>query len=133
VVPVARELVKKLDAERERQGLTKEQLAQRCKLSGASMRRLFSSEVHDVKVSTLAKIATALGASLDLSTIADGAPPTLRPMLMERLRRRSLAERLSGQTGLDTSDIEHALHNLTLSPTERLVRRFRGKHVPDRR
>ena len=129
MVSAARELVEKLDAERERQGLTKEQLARRCGLPGASVRRLFSEEVCDVKVSTLEKIAKALGASLELSTITDGVPPSLRPMLVERLRRRSLAERLGQQTGLDVGDIEHALHNLTLSPTERLARRFRGKHV----
>lgn len=64
---------------------------------------------------------------IEFKTIDAGVPRAHRKLLMERIRRRSLAERLGKRTGLDAGDIEHALFNLTLSPDERLRRRFRGR------
>lgn len=85
-----------------------------------------------MKLSTIIKIATALGAAVELKMVDADVPRAHRKLLMERLRRQSLAERLGKKTGLDKGDIEHSLFNLTLKPTERLARRFRGKHLLDR-
>jgi|SRR5579863_1922966 transcriptional regulator with XRE-family HTH domain len=129
----AHDFIADLNAERERHGITKEQLAKRCGIPGASMRRLFTRGASDVKMSTVEKIADALGISIELKKVDSDVSPKHRGMLMERIKRRSLAERLADQSGFDVGDIEHSLYNLTLTPTERLMRRFRGKHVLERR
>jgi transcriptional regulator with XRE-family HTH domain len=120
------DLVGVFDEERVRQGLTKKQLADKCQMSDASMRRLLSSRGVDVKLSTLKKIASALGATIVVSKIDVEMNEEQSRHLIERLRRMRLSERLAEQSDLDASDIEHALYNLTLTPSDRLARRFRN-------
>ncbi len=117
-------MVRDLDDERQRQGLTKEQLARKCGMLSTSVRRIFSANDPDVKVSTLNKLASALGATLQIKKVDVGLDAQQSRHLINRLRRRSLAERLAKKSGLDAGDIEHALFNLTLTPTQRLVRRL---------
>jgi transcriptional regulator with XRE-family HTH domain len=113
-----------LDEERTRQGLTKKQLADKCGMSDASMRRLLSSAGSDVKLSTLKKIATVLGATIQISKIDNDLDPEQGQHLIDRIRRVRLSERLAEQSGLDAGDIEHALYNLTLPSSDRLGRRL---------
>lgn len=126
-------IIRQLDEERRRQGLTKAELARRCRLPATTLRRLFSSKISDVKMSTVEKITKVLGAEVELRKIDAGLPADLGRELMERVNRRHLAERLAGRTGHDAGDIEHALYNLTLSPIEQMRRRFRGRQVHQRR
>ena len=90
-----------------------------------SIRRLFASKNPDVKLSTLNKIALALGADLQVARVDSGLDAEQSSYLLERLRRVRLAERLAAKSGLDASDIEHALFNLALTPCERLARKLR--------
>lgn len=121
------EILATLDRERERQLMTKEQLAGRCGMSGAAVRRLLGGKRMDVRLSTLRKVASALGAEITVETIDRDLDAGEARLLVDRLGRRNVAERLARGSGLDAGDIEHALHNLTLLPEERLRRRFRGR------
>ena len=133
-MPATKAMIRGLDDERRRQGLSSAELARLSGLPESSIRRLFSSKkVSDVKVSTVAKIATVVGAELALKKIDDDLPPEVGRLVVERVKRRRLAERLAARGGHDPGDVEHALYNLTLAPSERLARRFRGRHVLDRR
>lgn len=122
----SREMVRVLDKERRRQGLTKQQLAEKCGLLSTTVRRLFTSKNPDTKLSTLTKLTSALGASLEVRMVDHDSTPEQSEHLIARLRRMRLSERLEKRTGLDAGDIEHALYNLTLTPTERLARRLRS-------
>jgi ethanolamine utilization microcompartment shell protein EutS len=94
---------------------------------------LFASKNPDVKLSTLNKIAGALGADLQVSKVDAGLDAEQSSHLIARLRRVRLAERLAAKSGLDASDIEHALFNLTLTPSERLARKlWRGRSISNR-
>jgi len=127
-------VIQALDDERRRQGFTKKQLAEACGMLSTSVRRLFASKNPDVKLSTLNKIATALGADLQVNRVDSGLNDEQSGHLLARLRRVRLAERLAEKSGLDAGDIEHALFNLTLTTSERLARKLRrGRFVSDRR
>jgi len=117
-------LIQALDAERERQGITKAQLARMSELPKVSIRRLFTRSADDIKLSTILKIARALGASISLDLIDAGLDRDQSNQLLNRLRRRHEAEQIARRKRLDPGDVEHALFNLTLSPTERLTRSF---------
>ena len=61
----------------------------------ASVRRLFSSGGTDVKLSTLDKIASSLGATIEIKLVDSDVPARLKKMLVERVRNRGLAERVA--------------------------------------
>jgi len=127
-------MVRTLDGERRRQGLTKEQLAEKCGMLSTSVRRIFSAKDPNVKLSTLCKMASALGARIEIRKLDSDLDEEQSRHLIARVRRARLAERLGKKSGLDAGDIEHALYNLTLTPSERLARRLRrGRFVSNRR
>jgi transcriptional regulator with XRE-family HTH domain len=80
-------LVRELDAERARQGLTKARLARLSGLPPESVRRLFTAADPDPKLSTLMPLAAALGRSIALT--ASTIPR------VEAVRRRRPAARLA--------------------------------------
>jgi transcriptional regulator with XRE-family HTH domain len=127
---IARHFIKHVEAEGKRQGLTKADLARKSGVPGPSLRRILLSRGADMKMSTFQKLAAALGTTIDLRKVDDDVPPEHRSLLMEKIRRRNLAERLAVKNNLDAGDIEHSLYNLTLRTTERVARRFHGRHVP---
>jgi transcriptional regulator with XRE-family HTH domain len=124
-----RDLVLKLDAERERQGMTKTQLASRCGMLDTSIRRLFSSSDPDTRVSTLTRIASALGCNLNVIAADHECDDIQKAHFLERMRRVVLAEHEAKKSGLDAGDIEHALYNLTLPLSERLSRRLHARQI----
>ena len=66
-------LVRELDAERQRQGLTKAELARRSGLPHASVRRLLTSGEPDPKLSTMMILSITLGRPLSLLPAAPKA------------------------------------------------------------
>jgi transcriptional regulator with XRE-family HTH domain len=127
-------LVRELDEERKRLGMTKAQLAARCGLASISVRKIFTATQADIKLSTVAKIAEALGATLELRKIDHGVDDDRASYLVRRLSRRHLAEQIAIKNGVDAGDVEHVLHNLDLTPTDRLVRSLsRGRLKRHRR
>ena len=115
-------LVRALDQERKRLNLTKAQLAARCGLASISVRKIFTSKGADIKLSTIAKLADALGASLELHLIDHDVGEESAAHLVGRLSRRNLAEQVAARNSVDAGDVEHVLANLELTPTERLSR-----------
>lgn len=69
-------LVRELDDERKRQGLTKAALAERSGVPAMSLRRLFTAEDPDPKLSTIMPISQALGRPLGLPKA-----PAIQPAL----------------------------------------------------
>lgn len=65
-------LVRELDVERARQGLTKADLARRTGLPAESIRRLFTIEEPDPKMSTLMRLSMSLGRPLGLPPLSKG-------------------------------------------------------------
>jgi transcriptional regulator with XRE-family HTH domain len=127
-------LLRELDQERERLKMTKAQLADRCGLAGISVRKIFTAEGADIKLSTIAKIADALGASLELRLVDHGVDEERAAHLVGRLSRRNLAEQVADRNSVDAGDVEHVLANLELTPTERLSRSLsRGRLKRHRR
>lgn len=127
-------LVRELDQERKRLNLTKAQLAARCGLASISIRKIFTSEGADIKLSTVAKIADALGASLKLHFIDHDVDEEMAVHLVGRVSRRNLAEQVAARNSVDAGDVEHVLANLELTPTERLSRSLsRGRLKRQRR
>ncbi|MEI6219779.1 MAG: helix-turn-helix transcriptional regulator [Actinomycetes bacterium] len=63
------EVVNTLDAARQRQEVSKSQLAQRVEVEPASVRRLFSSRNPNPTLGTLAEIAAALGMRIVLEEL----------------------------------------------------------------
>jgi transcriptional regulator with XRE-family HTH domain len=127
-------LVRRLDQERMRLKMTKAQLAARCGLASISIRKIFTSERADIKLSTVAKIARALGASLELHLVDDGVEQGRASHLVGRLSRRNLAEQIAARSSVDPGDVEHVLANLELTPTQRLSRSLsRGRLKRNRR
>jgi predicted transcriptional regulator len=115
-------IVRELDQERKRLQLTKAQLAARCGLASISIRKIFTTEAADIKLSTVAKIAEALGASVELRLVDRDIDEASAVHLVGRLSRRNLAERVAARNSVDSGDVEHVLSNLELTPTERLSR-----------
>jgi len=66
-------VVRELDAERQRQGLTKAELARRSGLPHASVRRLLTSGEPDPKLSTMMILSITLGRPLSLLPAAPKA------------------------------------------------------------
>lgn len=97
---VAAGVISALDDERRRQGFTKKQLAEACGMFSTSIRRLLAPKNPDVKLSTLNKIAVALGADLQVARVDSGLDAEQSSYLLERLRRVRLAERLAAKSGL---------------------------------
>ncbi len=127
-------LVRELDQERKRLKLTKAQLAARCGLASISIRKIFTAEGADIKLSTVAKIAEALGGSLELRLVDHEVDEERAAYLVGRLSRRNLAERVAARNSVDSGDVEHVLANLELTPTERLSRSLsRGRLKRHRR
>jgi transcriptional regulator with XRE-family HTH domain len=127
-------IVRELDQERKRLNLTKAQLAARCGLASISIRKIFTSEGADIKLSTVAKIADALGASLELHCIDHDVDEETAAHLVGRVSRRNLAEQIAARNSVDAGDVEHVLANLELTPTERLSRSLsRGRLKRQRR
>jgi DNA-binding phage protein len=62
-------LVRELDAERTRQGLTKAALAKRSGLPAESVRRLFTIDEPDPKMSTVMRLSVSLGRPLGLPPV----------------------------------------------------------------
>ncbi len=127
-------IVRELDQERKRLNLTKAQLAARCGLASISIRKIFTAEGADIKLSTVAKIADALGASLRLHLVDHDVDEERAAHLVGRLSRRNLAEQVAARNSVDAGDVEHVLSNLELTPTERLSRSLsRGRLRRNRR
>jgi transcriptional regulator with XRE-family HTH domain len=127
-------IVRELDQERKRLKMTKAQVAARCGLASISIRKIFTSEGADIKLSTVAKIADALGASLELRLIDHEVEKERAVHLIGRLSRRNLAERIAARNSVDAGDVEHVLANLELTPTQRLSRSLsRGRLKRNRR
>ena len=127
-------LVRELDQERKRLHLTKAQLAARCGLASISIRKIFTAEGADIKLSTVAKIADALGAWLELHLVDHDVDEERAAHLVGRLSRRNLAERVAARNSVGSGDVEHVLANLELTPTERLSRSLsRGRLRRNRR
>jgi transcriptional regulator with XRE-family HTH domain len=127
-------LVRELDRERKRLNMTKAQLAARCGLASISVRKIFTSEGADIKLSTVTKIAQALGASLELQRVDHGVDEERASHLIGRMSRRNFAEQIAARSSVDAGDVEHVLHNLELTPTERLSRSLsRGRLKRHRR
>jgi transcriptional regulator with XRE-family HTH domain len=127
-------IVRGLDQERKRLGMTKAQLAARCGLASISIRKIFTSEGADIKLSTVAKIAEALGASLELRLIDHDVEEERAAHLVGRLSRRNVAEQIAARNSVDAGDVEHVLANLELTPTQRLSRSLsRGRLKRNRR
>jgi transcriptional regulator with XRE-family HTH domain len=127
-------IVRQLDEERKRLKMTKAQLAARCGLASISIRKILTSEGADIKLSTVGKIAEALGASVELRLLDDGVEHEKAAHLVRRLSRRNLAERIAARNSVDAGDVEHVLANLELTPTERLSRSLsRGRLKRNRR
>ena len=127
-------LVRELDQERKRLNMTKAQLAARCGLASISIRKIFTAEGADIKLSTVAKIADALGASLRLRLVDHDVDGERAAHLVGRLSRRNLAEQVAARNSVDAGDVEHVLSNLELTPTERLSRSLsRGRLKRHRR
>jgi transcriptional regulator with XRE-family HTH domain len=114
--------------------MTKAQLAARSGLASISIRKIFTSEGADIKLSTVAKIAEALGASLELHLVDHAVEEERAAHLVARLSRRNLAEQIAARSSVDSGDVEHVLANLELTPTERLSRSLsRGRLKRHRR
>jgi transcriptional regulator with XRE-family HTH domain len=127
-------IVRELDHERRRLHMTKAQLAARSGLASISIRKIFTSEGADIKLSTVAKIAEALGASLELHLVDHAVEEERAAHLVARLSRRNLAEQIAARSSVDSGDVEHVLANLELTPTERLSRSLsRGRLKRHRR
>jgi transcriptional regulator with XRE-family HTH domain len=132
--PLVRDLVRDLDRERKRLNLSKAQLAARSGVASISIRKIFTSEGADIKLSTVTRIAEALGASLELHRIDHGVDEERASHLIGRVSRRNLAEQIAARSSVDPGDVEHVLHNLELTPTERLSRSLsRARLKPHRR
>lgn len=129
-----RAIVRELDQERKRLKMTKAQLAARCGLASISIRKIFTSEKADIRLSTVTKIADALGASLELRLIDHDVEDEQGAHLVARLSRRNLAEQIAARNSVDPGDVEHVLANLELTPTQRLSRSLsRGRLKRNRR
>ena|SRR5450432_2969319 len=127
-------IVRELDQERKRLNLTKAQLAARSGLASISIRKIFTAEGADIKLSTVAKIADALGASLALHLVDHEVDKERAAHLVGRLSRRNLAQQVAARNSVDSGDVEHVLANLELTPTERLSRSLsRGRLKRNRR
>jgi transcriptional regulator with XRE-family HTH domain len=127
-------IVRELDQERKRLKMTKAQLAARCGLASISIRKIFTSEGADIKLSTVAKIADALSASLELRLVDHDVEEEMAAHLVGRLARRNLAEQIAARNSVDAGDVEHVLANLELTPTQRLSRSLsRGRLKRNRR
>jgi transcriptional regulator with XRE-family HTH domain len=127
-------IVRELDQERKRLKMTKAQLAARCGLASISVRKIFTSEGADIKLSTVARIADALGASLKLHLVDHDVDEERATHLVGRLSRRNIAEQIAARSSVDPGDVEHVLANLELTPTERLSRSLsRGRFKRNRR
>jgi transcriptional regulator with XRE-family HTH domain len=127
-------VVRKLDEERKRLKLTKAQLAARCGLASTTVRKIFTSDGADIKLSTVTKIADALGASVELHLVDHDVDADTAVHLVGRMSRRNLAEQIAARSLVDPGDVEHVLANLELTPTERLSRSLsRGRLKRHRR
>jgi transcriptional regulator with XRE-family HTH domain len=127
-------IVRDLDEERKRLKLTKAQLAARCGLASITVRKIFTSDRADIKLSTVTKIANALGASLELHLLDHDVDADTAVHLVGRMSRRNLAEQIAARNSVDPGDVEHVLANLELTPTERLSRSLsRGRLKRHRR
>jgi len=127
-------IVRRLDEERKRLKLTKAQLAARCGLASITVRKIFTSDGADIKLSTVTKIADALGASLELHLVDHDVDADTAVHLVGRMSRRNLAEQIAARSSVDPGDVEHVLANLELTPTERLSRSLsRGRLKRHRR
>jgi len=127
-------IVRELDEERKRLKLTKAQLAARCGLASISVRKIFTSDGADIKLSSVTKIADALGASLELRRVDHGIDAVRAAHLVGRMARRNLAEQIAVRSSVDPGDVEHVIANLELTPTERLSRSLsRGRLKRQRR
>jgi transcriptional regulator with XRE-family HTH domain len=71
-VPV-KQAARRLKEERERQGLTLEQVVQKSGLDAALLNRLENDENHDPTVASLMRYAEALGKSLEIRLIEGAA------------------------------------------------------------
>jgi transcriptional regulator with XRE-family HTH domain len=119
------QLTKTLDEERKRQGISKAQLALRSQMQSSAVRKILGARSEDVKVSTLSKIAAALGAAITIEMVDQGLDDRQSADLMTRIKRRLAAEKIARRKSLDPGDVEHALRCLDLTPTQRLERSFR--------
>ena len=127
-------LVRLLDQERKRLKLTKAQLAARCGLASISVRKIFTADGADIKLSTVTKLADALGAALELHRVDHDVDGERAAHLVGRLSRRNLAEQIATRSHVDPGDVEHVLANLELTPTQRLSRSLsRGRLKRNRR
>lgn len=127
-------LVRELDQERKRLNMSKAQLAARCGLASISVRKIFTCDGADIKLSTVTKIADALGAALELHRVDHDVDEARAAHLVGRMSRRNLAEQIAARSSVDPGDVEHVLANLELTPTERLSRSLsRGRLKRHRR
>lgn len=90
---IVRELLGKLDAARGAQHLTKAQLARRMDTKPEVLRRLFTSEAANPTLSTVVKVASALGYEVQLIPGPKPVPqkPRARTAAFEHGTRRQVA------------------------------------------
>ena len=100
---------------------------------GSSPSRICKLEAEDPAVSPALALraldAMACPVKVDIDRARDPLAlerlsPKQRRQVSDRLKRRRQAEVLAERYGVDASDVEHALFNLTLPPWQRLARSF---------
>ena len=105
---------------------------------GSSASRICKLEAGEASVSADLKLRAleAMEATLCLTIDASGDPfadPELSPeqktLLSARILRRRRAEQIAQRSNVDAGDVEHVLHNLTLSPAQRLTQSFRRANL----
>jgi Helix-turn-helix len=117
-------ILKAIEKERLRQGISKAFLARRAGLPSQTVRRILVSDVRDLKLSTILKMAQAVSIRLVPKLVDDGLDENESKMVMTDVRRRLVAEKMVEGTDLDAGDVEHVLRNLEISPAERVRRSF---------
>lgn len=124
------ELAKLVRARRQALGWSQTELAL---AMGSSPSRICKLEAEDPTVSPSLALraldAMACPVKFDVDRARDPLAlerlsPKQRRQVSDRLKRRRQAEVLAGRHGVDASDVEHALFNLTLPPWQRLARSF---------
>lgn len=136
------QLVQIVQARRRRLGWTQIELA-RC--LGSSPSRVCKLEAGDrtVSLDLLARALRAMEVPIVVFSDADHDPledPGLTPAKQKALARsifqRQWAERIAARHHVDAADVRHVIHNLDLSPQQRLRSAFRRARLrrrsPDR-
>jgi hypothetical protein len=94
-------------------------------MQNSAVRKILGAHCEDAKISTLSKIAAALGATITIEMVDHGLDDRQSADLMTRIKRTLAAEKIARRKSLDPGDVEHALRCLDLTPTQRLERSFR--------